>query len=123
MNYGYIKTRPELIDREIVIQKHTEFLRSCGAEKIIVETDGSELKNLLTILEPGDSIHVYSIDRLTRHLSKLEELFDYFEKNNITLYEGNRRVPLNITEYQLMQAITQMICQYDEKVEAEYEEE
>lgn len=122
MNYGYIRTRKDVKDREMIIQNYSELLRSCGAEKIIVETDGSELENLLKILKPNDSIYVYSIDRLTRSASKMAELFDYFEKNNIALYEGNSLIPLNLNEYMLLHAISQIPYHFDEESE-EYEDE
>lgn len=126
MNYGYIRTRKNVEDREMVIQQYSKLLRSHGAEKIIVETDGRELENLLEILKPHDSIYVCSIDRLTRSASKMAELFDYFSKNNITLYEGNRRLPSNLNEYLLMHAMAQIPYYYDddeEEEEYEYEEE
>lgn len=124
MNYGYIRTRKDVKDRKMIIQNYSELLRSCGAEKIIVETDGSELENLLKILKPNDSIYVYSIDRLTRSASKMAELFDYFEKNSIALYEGKRRLPSNLNEYLLMSVMAQASTYYyNEEDENGYEEE
>ena len=95
MIYGYIRIKQNVIDREAVIETQSEQLQSFGTEKIINETDGSQLQELLKNLKPNDVLHVMSIDGLTRSLQRMFELADFFQKNNIALYERNQLVNLN----------------------------
>lgn len=92
MIYGYINIRKDAINPKKILKNYTGTLRKWGAEKIVVETDGNMLQDLLDCLVPGDSIHVISLTHLTRSLARLFELSHYFQKNNISIYEINQQV-------------------------------
>lgn len=96
MNYGYIRIRELAENREEAAKMQAKFLEEKGIEKIFIETDGSKLQEMLDSLEPGDSIHVFSIDKLTRSVSRMAEFAHHFQKNNITLYERGQRVNLDM---------------------------
>ena len=100
MNYGYIRILNNVMDREMVVQTHVYYLQKSGAEKIYIETDGSQLENLLDILEPNDSLHVFSIGRLTRNTDRWLSLVKIFTEKNIRLYASGELVsmdPINLS--------------------------
>ena len=93
MNYGYVRVRN--LNDEHVVERHSDLLRDLGAEKIIVETDGTQLQSLLNILKSNDSLFVYSIDRLSRKTDTLRKIFKCLSEKGVNLYSGKERVELS----------------------------
>lgn len=98
MIYGYVRVRKEAENRELAEQRQAELLQRDGAEKIIVETDGSQLPELLLQLESGDSVHVITMDRLTRSTGRMLDLLDIFRRKNVTLYAEGQKVNFNFLQ-------------------------
>ena len=96
MIYGYVNIRKEAINQEKILETYSGVLKECGVEKIIVETDGNMLQDLLDCLMPGDSVHVIAMAHLARSTARLLEISHYFQKNNISLYERNQQVNWNM---------------------------
>ena len=94
MEYGYVRASKNAVHRELAEQRQSDLLLELGAEKIIVETDGSQLPDLLLQLKSGDAVHVVSIDRLTRSARRLSDILGIFRKQNVTLYEAGQKINL-----------------------------
>ena len=93
MNYGYVRVRN--LSDEHVVERHSDLLRDLGAEKIIVETDGTQFQSLLDILKPNDSLFIYSIDRLSRKIDTLRKIFKRLSEKEVNLYAGKERIELS----------------------------
>lgn len=89
MRYGYVRSATH---DETSIQIQTEALKSLGLDKIIVETSGHDLDDLLTQLREGDSVHVTTIDRISRKISECMEKFNIIEKAKAELYTMDKRI-------------------------------
>lgn len=83
MKYGYVRVRTD--QGEEFKNKQIEFMQN-EVDEIIIESDGSELEKLLVALQPGDSLYVYNIDRLTRRVDKAKEIIKLFIDKNISLF-------------------------------------
>lgn len=94
MIYGYVKVQKNATNRELAEKKQAELFQKLGVEKIIIETDGSELNKLLEVLQPNDSLHILSIDRLARDADRCIEIVKYFSENNIRLYASGEFVSM-----------------------------
>lgn len=85
MKYGYARVSTE--DQNLDLQ--IDALNQAGCEKIFQEKetgkrdDRPELEKLLAILQPGDQLVVYKLDRLGRRTNRLIELVDEFEIDGI----------------------------------------
>jgi len=76
MKYGYIRSATQDINS---INKQKEALNSIGIDKIIVETSGHDLDDIIKQLKEGDSIHVTTIDRISRNIWKCKEKLSLIE--------------------------------------------
>lgn len=80
MKYGYVRSNlQEAIEKQI--QKLNEF----ELEKIVEDTDGLKLLELLHELKPGDSLYVVSPDRFSRHLKEFSLILMVLELKQVTL--------------------------------------
>lgn len=106
MIYGYVNVQKKLENREEEIQKQAAQLQTFGAEKIIIETDddNNQLQAMLDDLQVGDTVHFMELNRLTRSLGMV--IADYFKKNNISLYEKN--ISINLDMFQLAYELSKM---------------
>ena len=93
MKYGYVRVRNQ--NDEDAIKMHRMYLQSRGAEKIYVETDGSQLQILLDTLEHNDELYVFSVDRLSRNTKDLLKIFHRLSEKEVTLYNGPERFDTN----------------------------
>lgn len=108
MNYGYVRIQKNAIDREWAIQTQSEQLKAYGAEKIFIETDGSQLQLLLDCLKPNDQVHVLSADRLTRKMGEARKIVEYFSVNEISFYVRGRLVNLEFEKILLKNSILEL---------------
>jgi DNA invertase Pin-like site-specific DNA recombinase len=104
MIYGYVNVRKNIENRELIEQKQANLLRKKGAEKILVETDGSGLRDLLQILNPGDALHVLSTGHLGRNIGELMKIIKFLSEKNITLYIAGEKISLEPIDMALMEA-------------------
>lgn len=91
MKVGYIRDARQDESR---IYEQKKILSHYNLDKIIVERTGDDLDTLLQSLQPGDELHVVSIDRLTRSVSKLQTITNDLNDKNVIIYE--KGTPLKI---------------------------
>ena len=83
--YGYarVSTKEQNLDSQIYA------LKKYGCEKIYVDIKSgrqskrSELDKLIKILDKGDTLVIFKLDRLSRGTKHLLELMDFFKEKNI----------------------------------------
>jgi len=109
MNFGYarVSTKEQNLDLQI------DALEKSGCEKIYQEKvsgrklDRPELEKLLTKIRKGDTLVVYSIDRLGRTVKQLIQLINEFKDNGInfrSITEGafDTTTPMGEAVFQIM---------------------
>lgn len=84
---GYARVSSDeqnLQSQELALRKHGVthyFEEKCSGAK----DDRQQLKIVLSLLRPGDTLVVFKLDRLSRSLMHLCKLMEHFQKNNIAL--------------------------------------
>lgn len=91
MKYGYVRSATQ--DKNS-INVQIEALESLGVDKIIVETSGHDLDDLIAQLQEGDSVHVKTIDRISRKVYECKEKLNIIECKKCELYMMNIRVSI-----------------------------
>lgn len=104
MIYGYVNVRKDVENRELIERKQANLLCKHSAEKIIVGTDGSDLRDLLQILNPGDALHVVATGHLGRNIGELMKVFKFLSEKNITLYIAGEKISLEPRDLPLIEA-------------------
>ena len=82
MKYGYVRS-----NLQEGIEKQIKELSNFNLDKIVEEKNGTDLLALLQDLKPGDSLHIVSIDRLTRSLKEYTLLSMILELKQVELVE------------------------------------
>ena len=96
MKYGYVRGQNETFTKAQI-----ELLQD-KVEKIVVEGDGEQLKNLLDSLQPNDSIYVYDLNRLTRKVDTSKEIVKTLLDKKVNLYTSNgEKINLETLGYSL----------------------
>ena len=83
MRYGYVRSATQNKEQ---INNQMDLLKPFNIDKFIVEETGHDLENLIKILHSGDSLHVVSIDRLSRNVYTCKKIISDLLTNNITVY-------------------------------------
>lgn len=89
MKYGYVRSATHDTNS---INAQKEALNNIGIDNIIVETSGHDLADLLNQLQEGDSVHVTTIDRISRKISECMETLNIIENAKCELRVMNKRL-------------------------------
>lgn len=87
MNYGYARSA-----QEKWLQLQVDKLKKKNLDEIIEDRTGEKLSDLIDSLKPGDSIHVTTMDRISRSSSLFVKIAERLLDNDIKLYIGENRI-------------------------------
>jgi len=117
MKYAYIRvsTKEQNEDRQIEAMKKYDI----PAENYFTEkasgknTLRPELMRMLTILKPGDVVHIHDFSRLARSTKDLLDLVEYFQKNDVTLVSNKESIDTSTPAGKLMLTMIGAIYEFE----------
>lgn len=86
MRYGYVRSATQ--DKE-QINKQIELLKRFNIDEFVIEGTGHDLETLLEKLQSGDTLHVVTLDRLSRNVNTCLDIATDLLAKNITVYVGD----------------------------------
>lgn len=117
MKYGYVRS-----NLQEGIEKQIKELSNFNLDEIVEEKNGADLLALLQDLKPGDSLHIVSIDRLTRSLREYTLLSMILELKQVELVEVKKSNLKTSKDAMLALALNNMVksladCDEDDEEE------
>ena len=86
MRIGYVKNK----DIES-IEKQLNNIVKDGIDEVILDRTGERLPEVLSRLQSGDSLHISSLDRLSRQIREASRIIETLQSRGVEVYvSGNR---------------------------------
>lgn len=86
MRYGYVRSATQNKEQ---INKQIELLKRFNIDEFVIEETGHDLETLLEKLQSGDTLHVVTLDRLSRNENTYLDIATDLLAKNITVYVGD----------------------------------
>lgn len=71
------------------------------------------LDSLMTLLQPGDTIVVWKLDRLGRSLTHLAQLIDHFQENDITFISATEAIDTSQPSGKLLFGVLATVAEFE----------
>lgn len=113
IGYARVSTKDQKLDLQI------DELKKFGCEKIYTDISSGanasrpNFDEMMKMLRNNDTVVVFKLDRLGRSVKHLIELFEFFNKNKITLISLTERVDTSTVQGKLMFNMFAMLAEFE----------
>lgn len=94
MKIGYARNA-----NQVFLEKQVSQLAEYGLDEIVADTTGDKLQSVLERLNSGDSLHIVSLDRLTRDFTKANEIIECLKAKNVDIYLNGKLLNKAIDDF------------------------